>query len=142
MFNITKDTIYLTRGDTAFIEVQITDENGDAYYPVEGDKVYFRLKRGVSQKVCLLEKELSIVTEEAEEGEEPTVKVVLELEEDDTKDFSFANYCYEIELVTSQAHHFTIIENGTFTVGPELEIHAKEEPEPEPEQDNSENSDG
>ena len=121
MLKITKNKIYLTRGDTAFIEVALTDQDGNPYIPTETDTVYFRLKQTAMSKVVLLEKivERNVI----EEGTSSVVQLLLELQEDDTKDFKFTTYKYEVEVVTENDYHFTAIENVDFEIGPELELH-------------------
>jgi len=114
MLKVTKDKVYLTRGDTAFLTVTITDENGDDYEYREGDKVYFRLKQGPTSKTVLVEKEVNTETNQ------------LLLYPEDTIDLKFATYHYEIELVTVENYHFTVIENAEFVIGPELEVHNHE----------------
>lgn len=111
MFKITKDSVFLTRGDTALIEVELLNEDGEEYTPESGDHLYFRLKQSTTAKVILIEKEIDMDT------------MVLELTEDDTKDLKFAVYKYEIELVTANNYHFTVIANADFEIGVELEIH-------------------
>lgn len=136
MLKITKDKIYLTRGDTAFIELNLLNQDGTQYIPNPEDKVYFRLKSSITAKVILLEKELRF--EYSEEDTSVWVNTILEFEEDDTKDLKFTTYKYEIEVVTVQGYHFTVIEGADFVVGPELEIHKAPEPEPEPTDDTPE----
>ena len=111
MLKVTGNKIYLTRGDTAFLEISLTDENGDEYTPSESDKVMFRLKKTAMSKTVLIEKEIDTST------------MILELEESDTKDLQFTTYVYEIEIVTGNEYHFTVIENTDFEIGPELELH-------------------
>ena len=116
MLKIAKDKIYLTRGDTAFIEISITDEHGDPYEYKEGDHVYFRLKQSSTAKVIIIEKEINLETGQ------------LLIEPDDTKDLKFMVYRYEVELVTVEGYHFTVIEDSPFEIGPELEVHADGQP--------------
>lgn len=111
MLNVLGKKIHLTRGDTAYLSVELKDKTGNDYIPAEGDKLYFRLKKSIYNDSQILEKEISAETS------------VLELIPEDTKHLEFGTYCYEIELVTAKEEHFTVIENGSFTVGPELEEH-------------------
>lgn len=114
MLKVSSKKIYLTRGDTAFLEISLLDEKGDPYTPEEGDDVIFRLKKSPTSKDVLIEKHINIDD------------MVLEFEEDDTKDLKFSTYKYEIELVTVTGHHFTVIESTDFEIGVELEIHDSE----------------
>jgi hypothetical protein len=112
MLKVTDNQIYLTRGDTADIEVDITNEDGIAY-DSSHDNIFFRLKSQAASTYILLEKQLSIT-----EG-----KVVLQLSEEDTCNLPIIKARYEIEVVTSNNAHYTVIENELFEIGPELENH-------------------
>lgn len=109
MLNIVNNEIYITRGDSAFIQIQLFDDNGDVYTPVSGDKVFFRLKKDIFGNTLLLMKEIDINN------------LTLELTPNDTSWLDFTLYRYEIELVTVNKKHFTVIENAPFFVGVELE---------------------
>jgi hypothetical protein len=111
MLNVLGKKIYLTRGDTAYISVSLKDASGGDYVPVPEDKLYFRVKKSAIKGELILEKEINIET------------LVLELIPEDTEKLEFETYCYEIELVTGQGQHFTVIENACFTIGAELEVH-------------------
>lgn len=107
MLNVLGKKIYLTRGDSAYIGVSLADISGNEYEPVQGDKLYFRLKKNVYKKELLIEKEINIET------------LVLEITPEDTETLGFGLYCYEVELVTALGQHFTVIENAAFIVGAE-----------------------
>lgn len=111
MLNVLGKKIHLTRGDTAYIKVSLKDNFGNDYIPAQGDKLYFRLKKSIYKESQIVEKEIGIET------------LVLEIVPEDTEQLEFGTYCYEIELVTVRGEHFTVIENGSFTVGAELEVH-------------------
>ena len=111
MLEIVDNRIYLTRGDSASIDIRLTDATGAEYEPVAGDKIYFRLKKNVFGSSLLLVREISPTT------------LTLELKPNDTAGLDFGLYRYEIELVTSSGDRFTVIENGEFVLGVELESH-------------------
>ncbi|MBQ3455174.1 MAG: hypothetical protein IJG36_01935 [Synergistaceae bacterium] len=111
MFYVDSNTIYLTRGDSANITITIKDSEGEDYTPVTGDKIYFRLKKNVFGKSLILVKEIDTST------------LTLALVPADTANLNFASYRYEIELVTASGDRFTVIENGEFVIGVELESH-------------------
>ncbi len=108
MLNVLGKKIHITRGDTAYIDVSLEDISGNDYEPVQGDKLYFRLKESVYKKELLVEKEINIDT------------LVLEITPEDTEMLGFGSYCYEVELVTALGQHFTVIENAAFIVGAEV----------------------
>ena len=111
MLRIAYNKIYLTRGDTAYLEISITDESGNPYALVDGDKIIFRMKQSTNDKNLILEKEFN------------TEILRLELTPEDTMSLKFGVYRYEVELVTGAGEHFTIIENAEFEITPELEAH-------------------
>lgn len=111
MLKIRKNKIYLTRGDSLFLEVDISDESGEEYEPKDNDKIIFRLKKCAMSKKILIEKEIST-----------SKPFTLILEPEDTENLDFSIYAYEIEVISSGLH-FTIIENEIFEIGKELENH-------------------
>ena len=111
MLNVIDNDIYLTRGDSAYLNIELKDESGNPYTPALGDKLYFRLKKNIFGETLLLVKEI------------PTDTLTLEILPSDTAKLDFSSYCYEIELITLQGQCFTVVENKAFKVGPELENH-------------------
>ena len=111
MLKVSRNKIKLTRGDTAYLKIELTDENGNTFEPAEGDKVYFRLKKSALSSTLLLEKEVYTDTG------------TLELKPEDTASLDFGSYRYEIELVTEAGEHFTVIENAPIEINAELENH-------------------
>ena len=111
MLKITNNEIYLTRGDTMQVELTLTNADGTAYEPAEGDEVIFRLRKNVNEGTVLIEKSIDTST------------MVLELAPEDTIPLSSGTYHYEVEIITSQGHHYTVIEDTIFTIGRELEDH-------------------
>ena len=111
MLDVVDNRIYLTRGDSASVDIRLTDAAGGDYEPVAGDKIYFRLKNAVFGNTLRLVKAIS-----------PT-DLTLTLSEVDTANLELGTYRYEVELVTSSGDRFTVIENGEFVLGVELESH-------------------
>lgn len=111
MLRVAYNKIYLTRGDTAYLEISITDETGNAYELSDGDKIIFRMKQSTNDKNLILEKEFN------------TEILRLELKPEDTMSLKFGKYRYEVELVTGAGEHFTVIENSELEITSELENH-------------------
>lgn len=111
MIKVTGNKISLTRGDTLILQVNLKDENGEYYIPVETDKIYFRLKKSSTAKDVLILKEI------------PYDTMILQIDAEETEDFRFGTYYYEIELVTEEDYHFTAIANTEFEITTELENH-------------------
>lgn len=112
MLRIEDKTIYLTRGDTAFIKLTPKNKDGTDYEIQEGDKLIFRLKEKPDLTAVICEKEIDTST------------CILTLNPKDTESCrNEKDYRYEAELVTSNGYHFTYIENEIFHIGTELEVH-------------------
>ena len=110
MYSIDEDNnITLTRGDSFYATVSIKDKDtGEEYIPVEGDKVRFALKRRYGDKQPLILKDIPIDT------------LLLYIEPVDTKPLSFDDYCYDIELTTSEGDVDTFIWEKRFTIAKEV----------------------
>ena len=116
MLSVKRNNIFMTRGDTVSLKIDLVDATGDPYYLKEGDIGIFRMKKKVSDKVLLIEKEL----ETDDEGQ-----LYLVLEPVDTEYLNFGIYLFEIELVTSEEEHYTVIADATLELGKELENHER-----------------
>lgn len=109
MLEIKDNRVYLTRGDSASIIINLTDALGGIYTPIASDKLYFRLKKNIFGDSLILVKAFDIETQ------------TLHLTPSDTKNLDFTSYRYEVELVTSDNQHYTVIEDAPFIIGAELE---------------------
>ena len=106
--NKNDNTIYITRGDSLTVTITLVDENGYPYETQEGDIIYFRVKKSAYAADILIEKEVDLDTYE------------IDFVESDTKDLAFGEYRYEVEVVTEQDDHYTVIKNAPFIIGEEL----------------------
>ena len=103
------NSIVITRGDSLEVDVLLTDNAGYPYQPVEGDTVYFRVKKSAYASDVLIEKTIDINT------------LVLNLVEADTNNLAFGEYKYEIEIVlANDIDHYTVIKNAPFIITEEL----------------------
>lgn len=105
MFNINENEIYLSRGDSAVIGVDIVDEEGDPYVIRQGEVVKFSLKKTTDQCRVIFDKTFELDNEE----------YVITLEQDDTIGLSFGDYAYDVTLITEDGV-YTIIEPHLFKV--------------------------
>lgn len=115
MQKVDGQSIYLTRGDTGEFSFTATNDDGTDYEFQTGDVVYFRmaLKPGRDEA---LEKECVVDTENN--------KAALVLEPEDTQNFDFKVYRYEVELIAAEGGgHYTFIEDQPFEIGKEIEPH-------------------
>ena len=118
MFTIEENRIYLTRGDTAEILVNLTKLDGTDYEVQPGDTLYFRIKKYPTNdpSEILIEKTAVITQDE----------VTITLAPADTIELPFGEYSYEVELVTETEAHYTAIADTEFVVGKELENHEQQ----------------
>ena len=112
MFSITGNAIQLTRGDTCDIEVTILREDGTPYEYQFGDTVIFRMKKNANgTDPVLIQKNADLSTS------------VIHLDDVDTENLAVGDYRYEVELVTADDFHYTVIPDSQFRLGKELEQH-------------------
>lgn len=94
VINRDDNSIYVTRGDVATINVSLVDDNGEAYMFLPGDVVRIKVFEKKNCDVVVLEKSFPVTTE--------TQEVELYLDERDTKIGGViskpVDYWYEIEL--------------------------------------------
>lgn len=116
MLKVRRNNIYMTRGDTVSLKIDLVDYDGEPYYLVDGDEAIFRVKKSACDKELLIEKYL----ESDDEGQ-----LYLLIEPADTEYLKFGIYVYEVELITANDDHFTVIDNATLELGKELENHER-----------------
>lgn len=108
MLNIDdENNIYLTRGDTAYFDVLLTDEEGVAYQMSADEVIIFSLRRIPGKGEVLITK-----TSDSPE---------FALTTDDTKALSFGKYKYDIFLYNSTNDKLdTFIADKIFELGEEV----------------------
>lgn len=102
------NTIRITRGDSLTVNIVLTDGDGYEYEPEQGDEVWFRVKKSAKADDILIEKQIDLES------------MALELVEDDTRELAFGEYRYEIECITAEQDHYTVIKNAPFIITEEL----------------------
>lgn len=100
-------SIYITKGDSAKIEVNLRQWDGDEYQSDEQDQLIFAVKRTPDES-ALIRKEIPMDTR------------VLELAPTDTKALKVGKYLYDMELRTSTGEVDTFINRAVFNVLPEV----------------------
>lgn len=101
-------TINLTRGDTFVAIISITDSNKTPYVPQPGDAVRFAMKEKYSDAEPLLIKDIPIDT------------MRLELRPEDTKEFKFGKYVYDIQLTKASGEVDTFIAKAAIVLTEEV----------------------
>ena len=115
MFIIEDNRIFLTRGDTAVIEVTLENMDKSEYVLQSGDTLIFRMKRAATKSPSeILMEKFADVTE---------TDVTFSITPSDTELLGFGLYRYEVELVTALGEHYTVLADEEFEIGKELENH-------------------
>lgn len=103
MLTINDNQIYLTRGDTATIHVQILNTDGTEYTPSAADQIIFTMS-----KLWATHKKLTKTI--------PNNSLILVLNPSDTLDLPCGDYVYDIRLKRSGLCDTFIVE-GKITIG-------------------------
>lgn len=95
--------IDLTRGDTAYLSVTITDENGEEYEIQPNDTLTLSVKKAVTDAEPCIQK---------------TIKggKTFCLEPSDTSALDFGKYLYDVQLTTAYGDVSTVIAPATFKI--------------------------
>ncbi len=110
LFKVSGTTITLTRGDTARIIVGLSYKgSGDEYYPSGGDVVRFAAKKKYKDESPVIYKII------------PSDTMILEISPQDTKNLSFGNYVYDIEITYENGDVDTFIERATLKITEEVD---------------------
>lgn len=88
MLNIDGNNIHLTRGDSATLSLEVTDQEGNPYTPQEGDEFIFSVKNN----------EL-VVPYELTKKFNSDLDIFISSEE--SLNFNFGAYLYDIKLVNN-----------------------------------------
>ncbi len=110
MLVITDDEVILTRGDSADINVKITDANGDIYTLAEGDVIKFTLKKNCETSDIIIQKTL--------------VNSIISLQPADTEDLSYGTYYFDVQLTTAGADVYTVVSPHRFIIDKEVTFNA------------------
>lgn len=105
MFNITdENVIYLTRGDSADFKINVYTIGGNEYEMKDTDTITFTLKRSTIDKENVFQKTGNIIR----------------INPNDTKDLSYGEYVYDVQLNFDNGDVDTIIEPTRFYVTEEV----------------------
>ena len=128
MVKVTENQIFLTKGDSAKLDVAIT-VSGETY-DYSNDTVKLGVKKQFSDAECVIEKTVD------ENGSIIFVP-------DDTKDLPVGTYFYDLKIVTEDNDVCTVIAASQFVIGHSVltDFTAEEqEEEPASDDDNAENN--
>lgn len=108
MFEIYRNDISITRGDSAIFEITITDKQKNIYTPAETDEILFTVKDSTSSKVVVFQKSVT------------NNQVIIDPV--DTDNLHYGKYVYDVQLKTADGwvdtiippHAFNVLEEVTF----------------------------
>lgn len=115
MLTIINTDLYLTRGDSAYLSIDVESQEcrcSKPYNFTKGEKLYFTVKKNVRAKDFLFQK----VYDSDVDGLPENNVVIFKISPEDTEALSFGKYMYDVELVTANKDKFTIIKPSLFEV--------------------------
>ena len=96
-----ENEIKLIRGDTAYFNVEIRDEYNEIYDLQDTDKLVFTVKASVYDEDVLIQKD---------------IRRNITIDHDDTKNLSYGDYVYDIQLTKDNGEVNTVIPPTKFSV--------------------------
>ena len=108
MVKVKNYSIEMTKGDSLYIEVGITDAEGNTYTPQVGDEIKFGVKLNEKQENLLIEKVI------------PNDTLLLHLTPEDTKTLAVGKYVYDIQLTFANGDVDTFINKQDFKLVAEV----------------------
>lgn len=106
MLKVCGSDIQVTRGDSAYFEIEIILDDGTKYKREDGDKLTFTVKRSYNSEYEYIQKEIS--------------GLGLEITSKDTQELDYGNYWYDIQLDTADGATFTVIGPARFIMREEV----------------------
>ena len=101
--------ITITRGDSAYITIKITDSNGNPYTPGPEDKIRAQVRQDVSSTKVLFESSI------------PQDTLIWHIKPEDTAQAQMGKaYVYDMEIETAEGDGFTFIPLSNFTINKEV----------------------
>ena len=107
MLKISGNKISLTRGDTARLTVNVTDDSGNPYEIQNDDILTLSLKKNVKEVDYYMSKNIM--------GSD-----TFHIEPKDTSMLNFGKYTYDVQLTTSDGDVYTVIPPSEFEILPEV----------------------
>ena len=102
MLYIEENTIRLTRGDTAYLEIPLVTSDG-IYEMSPEDTLTFSVKKNTRETEYIFQKVITGVN-------------TFRVEPNDTDELTFGKYVYDVQLNTPEGDVYTVIPPSTFEV--------------------------
>lgn len=106
MLKVEGSDIYLTRGDSAYLVIDITLQDGSKYISEPGDVLVFNIKRTYDSEEYILQKTVE--------------DFIVNIEPEDTDSISYGTYWYDVELTTAEEAKFTVVGPARFILREEV----------------------
>ncbi len=106
MFKVVNNNIYITRGDSAILNLAITDNTGAAFTIPDDAEVLLTVKKDTATKDYLLQKR--IITGQ------------VNIKPADTESLSYGNYYYDVQVKLATGYTDTVIAPHAFIVCEEV----------------------
>ena len=97
MFTVQFNRIYITRGDSAFLSIELEDREGEPYYPKDSEELIFSLKRDQGDRDCILQKRFSL-------------ELGIEFLPQDTARLPPGSYIYDVQLYQSKGEESVVLD--------------------------------
>ena len=111
MLKLSGNTIYVTKGDTVDLSINITNKDGEPYEPNPDDSIRFALKKKYTDENTLIFKEISVND------------LRLRIESQETKELSVRDspYVYDIQLTMPDGTVDTFIDREKMYITEEVD---------------------
>jgi hypothetical protein len=115
MFKTCGNNIYITRGDSSTLAVDILNADGTAYSMVDGDVINFTVKKHATDAAALISKSTSDSTITVT-GNEASIGI----NPGDTKSLDYGIYLYDVQITHKDGSVDTFITPTPFSVMEEV----------------------
>ena len=130
MLKIKKNDISLTRGDSAYIPLQIFDGSGNVLIPTARDVVRCQVRDAVNDGQLLFEGQIVRDTIVSSEGNEE-VQLIWHIRPEDTRNANMTkSYVYDVQIECENGDIFTVIPAADFKIMDEVTLPLDQEEGP------------
>mgnify|MGYP006916027032 CR=1 FL=1 len=119
LYKISKNKISITRGDSAYLDINIFNEDGTAYTLHDGDTVQAQVRTEPNIGELLIDASL----ENGKIYVNDNGAIVWHIFPADTRNLEIGTYSYDVQIVTADGDVFTFIEDSDFRVTNEVTWH-------------------
>lgn len=119
MLKVKDNTITMTRGDSAHIEIQMEYEGGVSYEALRGDVIRFTVKKNYGDTTPLIVIDIEPYVPDGEDME-LVESVELHILPSHTRDLEYGSYRFDIQLLRINGDIDTFIDKGTLTLTEEV----------------------